>query len=61
MTVTLINYVTSQSLTAENFGVMFDPSFSSDQHIKEITKNAIFHLRNISKILSFLSLVMQGP
>ncbi len=44
VTVTLNNCVISQSLTAKNLGVTFDPTLSSDQHIKEITKVAFFHL-----------------
>ncbi len=48
--------VISQSLTAKNLGVTFDPTLSFDQHIKEITKITFFHLRNIAKMRSFLSL-----
>ena len=52
----LDNRGTSQSLTAKNLGVVFDPTLSFDQHIKEVTKTAFFHLRSIDKIRSFLSI-----
>ncbi len=48
--VTLDNCVISQSLTAKNVDVTFDPTLSFDQHIKEITKIAFFHLHNIAKL-----------
>uniref|UniRef100_A0A671Y9A2 Reverse transcriptase domain-containing protein n=1 Tax=Sparus aurata TaxID=8175 RepID=A0A671Y9A2_SPAAU len=55
VTVTLDNCVISQSSTVKNLGVTFDSTLSFDQHIKEITKIAFYHLRNIAKIRSFLS------
>ena len=56
VTVTLDNCVISQSSTVKNLGVMFDSTLSFDQHIKDITKIAFFHLRNIAKIRSSLSM-----
>ena len=55
VTVTLDNCVISQSSTIKNLGVTFDSTLSFDQHIKEITKIAVYHLHNIAKIRSFLS------
>ena len=55
VTVTLDNWVISQSSTVKNLGVTFDSILSFDHHIKEITKIAFYHLRNIAKIRSFLS------
>ena len=39
----------------KNLGVLFDQTLSFDLHIKEVTRVAFFHLRNISKIRSILS------
>ena len=55
--VTLNNCIISQSSTVKNLGVTFDSTLSFDQDIKEITKIAFHHLRNIAKIRSFLSTV----
>ena len=55
VSVTLNNCVISQSSTIKNLGVTFNSTLSFDQHIKEITKIAFYHLRNIAKIRSFLS------
>ena len=56
VTVTLVNCVISQSVAAKNLGVTFDLSLSFDKHIKEITKTAFFHLRNIATIKCSLSM-----
>ena len=41
--------------TVKNLGVTFDPDLSFEPHIKKVTQSAFYHLRNISKIKSFLS------
>ena len=41
--------------TVRNLGVIFDTSLSFSHHIKNITKSAFFHLRNIAKIRQILS------
>uniref|UniRef100_A0A667Z0D5 Reverse transcriptase domain-containing protein n=1 Tax=Myripristis murdjan TaxID=586833 RepID=A0A667Z0D5_9TELE len=56
LTVLLDNCVISQSVAAKNLGVTFDPCLSFDRHIKDITKTAYFHLRNIAQIRSSLSM-----
>uniref|UniRef100_A0A4W6F8H6 Reverse transcriptase domain-containing protein n=1 Tax=Lates calcarifer TaxID=8187 RepID=A0A4W6F8H6_LATCA len=56
VTISLDNCVISQSTTAKNLGVTLDRTLSFDQHIKDITKTAFFHLRNIARIRSFLSM-----
>ncbi len=37
-------------------GVLFDQTLSFEPHVKEVTKEAFFHLRKIAKIRSILSL-----
>ncbi len=54
-TVTLNDISLTSALTVRNLGVTFDQNLSFDSHIKEISRTAFFHLRNISKIRSFLS------
>uniref|UniRef100_A0A4W6FHD0 Reverse transcriptase domain-containing protein n=1 Tax=Lates calcarifer TaxID=8187 RepID=A0A4W6FHD0_LATCA len=56
VTISLDSCVISQSTTAKNLGVTLDRTLSFDQHIKDITKTAFFHLRNIARIRSFLSM-----
>ena len=41
--------------TVRNLGVIFDPDLSFDSHLKQISRTAFFHLRNISKIRHVLS------
>ena len=36
--------------TVRNLGVIFDPDLSFNSHLKQISRTAFFHLRNISKI-----------
>ena len=55
-TVTLNDISLTSALTVRNLGVIFDQNLSFDSHIKEISRTAFFHLRNISKIRSLLSL-----
>ena len=43
------------SATVKNIGVVFDKSLSFLSHITSTCKTAFFHLRNISKILNFLT------
>ena len=41
--------------TVRNLGVIFDPDLSFDLHLKQISRTAFFHLRNISKIWNVLT------
>ena len=41
--------------TVRNLGVIFDPDLSFDLHLKQISRTAFFHLRNISKIRNLLN------
>ena len=41
--------------TVRNLGVIFDPHLSFDLHLKQISRTAFFHLRNISKIRNVLT------
>ena len=41
--------------TVRNLGVIFDQDISFNSHMKQISKNAFFHLRNIAKIRHILS------
>ena len=42
--------------TVKNLGVTFDPDLNFQPHIKKVVQASFFHLRNISKIKSFLTL-----
>ena len=46
--------ITSRA-TVKNLGVTFDQDMSFQSHIKQITKIAFFHLRNIAKVRHILS------
>ena len=45
----------ASSNTKRNLGVMFDQDLSFNSHIKQISKNAFFPLRDIAKIRHILS------
>ena len=45
----------TSSSTVRNFGVIFDQNWSFDSHIKQFSRTAFFHLRNIVKIRNILS------
>ena len=45
----------ASSTTVRNLGVIFDQDMSFNSHIKQISRTAFFHLRNISKIRHILS------
>ncbi len=53
--VTLNDITLASSTTVRNLGVIFDQNLSFDSHIKQISRTAFFHLRNIAKIRSILS------
>jgi len=38
-----------------NLGVIFDQNLSFDAHIKQVSRTAFFHLRNIAKIRNILT------
>ena len=52
---TLDGITVASSSTVRNLGVMFDQDMSFNSHIKQISRTAFFHLRNISKIRHILS------
>lgn len=39
----------------KNLGVVFDSNLTFEHHIKHITKNGFYHLKNIAKVRPFLS------
>ncbi|XP_029297016.1 uncharacterized protein LOC115014371, partial [Cottoperca gobio] len=45
----------ASSTTVRNLGVIFDQDLSFNCHIKQISRTAFFHLRNIAKIRHILS------
>ncbi|XP_029284776.1 uncharacterized protein LOC115006618, partial [Cottoperca gobio] len=45
----------ASSTTVRNLGVIFDQDLSFNSHIKQISRTAFFHLRNIAKIRHILS------
>lgn len=47
--------ILAPSTTVRNLGVLFDQDLSFNSHIKQISKTAFFHLRNIAKIRPILS------
>uniref|UniRef100_A0AAQ6IH18 Reverse transcriptase domain-containing protein n=1 Tax=Anabas testudineus TaxID=64144 RepID=A0AAQ6IH18_ANATE len=52
---TIDDIVLASSNTVRNLGVIFDQDISYTSYIKEISRTAFFHLRNIAKIRSILS------
>merc|ERR1711980_61787 len=45
----------ASSTTVRNLGVIFDQDMSFISHIKQISRSAYFHLRNIAKMRPILS------
>ncbi|KAF7648422.1 hypothetical protein LDENG_00157170, partial [Lucifuga dentata] len=41
---------------AKNLGVIFDSELNFNSHVQGVAKSAFYHLKNISKVRSFLSL-----
>ena len=52
---TLDGITLASSTTVRNLGVIFDQDLSFNSHIKQISRTAFFHLRNIAKIRHILS------
>ncbi|XP_038581024.1 uncharacterized protein LOC119907367, partial [Micropterus salmoides] len=53
--VSLDGIALASSTTVRNLGVIFDQDMSFKSHIKQISRTAFFHLRNIAKIRNILS------
>ena len=53
--VSLDGITLASSTTVKNLGVIFDEDMSFKCHIKQVTRTAFFHLRNIIKIRNILS------
>src|SRR6056300_467171 len=45
----------SPSPFARNIGVLFDSTLSMTHHIKQLSKGAFYHLKNIARIRRYLS------
>ena len=54
-TATLDGITLASSTTVRNRGVIFDQDLSFNSHIKQTSRTAFFHLRNITKIRRILS------
>ena len=52
---TLDGITLASSTTVRNLGVIFDQDLSFNSHIKQTSRTAFFHLRNITKIRRILS------
>ena len=50
-TTTLDGITLTSSTTVRNLGVIFDEDMSFNSHIKQISRTAFFHLRNITNII----------
>ena len=46
----------ANNTAVKNLGVIIDAELNFDAHIKQVTKTAFYHLRNIARIRDFLSL-----
>uniref|UniRef100_A0A8D3CRZ4 Reverse transcriptase domain-containing protein n=1 Tax=Scophthalmus maximus TaxID=52904 RepID=A0A8D3CRZ4_SCOMX len=53
--VTLDGITLASSSTVRNLGVTFDQDMSFDSHLKQVSRTAFFHLRNIKNIRNILS------
>ena len=53
---TMDGFTLASSTTVKNLGVIFDQDMSFNSHIKQMSRTAFFHLRNIAKIRHILSL-----
>uniref|UniRef100_A0A3B3CU78 Reverse transcriptase domain-containing protein n=1 Tax=Oryzias melastigma TaxID=30732 RepID=A0A3B3CU78_ORYME len=49
------NFGMDVTSSAKNLGVVFDADLNFKQHILNVTKTAFFHLKNIAKVLPFLT------
>ena len=56
MSVNIDGCIITDSPIIRNLGVIFDSQLTFKSHIKAATKIAFYHLSNIAKIRSFLSL-----
>ena len=45
----------SKASHARNLGVIFDSNFTLEAHINKLCSNAFYHIRNISKVIAYLS------
>ncbi|XP_075934503.1 uncharacterized protein LOC142934035 isoform X2 [Anarhichas minor] len=52
---TIDNSTLSPSPHIRNLGVMFDSNLSFEHHVKQITRTAFFHLKNIARLCPSLS------
>ena len=50
------NLNVENNTAVKNLGVIIDAELNFDAHIKQVTKTAFYHLRNIARIRDFLSL-----
>ena len=57
-TISVYDEEINRSTKARNVGVIYDSSMSMENHIMAICKAAFFHLRNISRIMKYLSTQM---
>ncbi|KAK0143573.1 ATP-binding cassette sub-family G member 5 [Merluccius polli] len=51
----MTDWILASSTTVRNLGVIFDQDLSFNSHIKQTSRTAFFHLRNITKIRRILS------